>query len=148
MNFFSSHKIKASRSCTAFLLFLLVAFLCLAGCKDENITIEESFIAAFVEIRVAEHTYGIESPSAGLARRDILKKYGYTRESFIQKTNEILANDDMWIPFQKQVTDRIDSILDPDAYIKRVEAEKAAKEKTKKSKSPKPGKSKKEGADK
>lgn len=122
--------------------------MCITGCKDENVTIEESFIAAFVEIRVAEHTYGIESPSAGLARRDILKKYGYTRESFIQKTNEILANDDMWIPFQKQVTDRIDSILDPEAYIKRVEAEKAAKEKTKKSKSPKPGKSKKEGADK
>ncbi len=148
MNFFSSHKIKVSRSCTAFLLFLLTAFLCLAGCKDENITIEENFIAAFVEIRVAEHTYGIESPSAGLARRDILKKYGYTRESFIQKTNEILADDDMWIPFQKQVTDRIDSILDPEAYIKRIEAEKTAKEKTKKSKSPKPGKSKKEGADK
>lgn len=148
MRFSSNHKVKVSRSCTAFLLFLLVAFLCLAGCKDENISIEESFIAAFVEIRVAEHTYGIESPSAGLARRDILKKYGYTRESFIQKTNEILANDDMWIPFQKQVTDRIDSILDPEAYIKRVEAEKAAKEKTKKSKSSKPGKSKKEGADK
>jgi hypothetical protein len=46
-------------------------------------------------------------------RQDILKAAGYTREQFLAKTDEILNDERQWVPFQKAVNARIDSLLAP-----------------------------------
>ena len=48
-----------------------------------------------------------------LVRQDILNAAGYTREQFLAKTDEILNDERQWVPFQKAVTARIDSLLAP-----------------------------------
>ncbi len=62
-------------------------------------------------MRVAEQTYGGESSESRTARRDILKKYGYTREDFIKACDKVLDDEKRWISFQVAVSDRIDSLL-------------------------------------
>ena len=62
-------------------------------------------------MRVAEQIYGGDSPTARLARLDVLKKYGYTREEFLKATDKVLDDDKLWLPFQAAVSDRIDSLL-------------------------------------
>ncbi len=117
-----------------FLPILLAALLSVAlvACRDENPTVNEKFIAAFVEMRVIEQTYGADSPMCRLARADVLKKYGYTRESFMAESKKILENPSYWNPFQNRVLDHIDSTLDPESYIQKKEAEAKAKNKSKK----------------
>ena len=46
-----------------------------------------------------------------LVRRDVLKKYGYTREEFLKATDELLEDEKRWMPFQLAVSERIDSLL-------------------------------------
>lgn len=48
-----------------------------------------------------------------LVRQDALKAAGYTREQFLAKTDEILNDERQWVPFQKAVNARIDSLLTP-----------------------------------
>lgn len=88
-------------------------------------------MAAYVEMRAIEQAYGAESASARIVRRDILKKYGYTRETYLQMAERIRDDEFCWVPFQARVVDRIDSILDPEGFKKRKEEE-AAKAKKKK----------------
>ena len=65
----------------------------------------------FIELRVVELTYGKDSPTGRLVRQDALKAAGYTREQFLAKANDILDDERQWMPFQKAVTERIDSLL-------------------------------------
>lgn len=116
-----------------FLLFVGCVFFSLmfVGCKKENVKVDDKFVSAFVEMRVVEQTYGLESAVGGLARRNILKKYGYTRESFLAVSEKIKADKNFWLPFQNQVIDRIDSLLDPAEFIAKKIAEKEAAKKAK-----------------
>lgn len=114
-------------------LALCFSLIALWGCNDEAPTVEEKFVSAFVDMRVMETIYGADAPTTRIARKDILKKYGYTRESYLARVEEIKADERYWVPFQKQVVARVDSILDPEDFIKRKEME-AAKAKSKKKK--------------
>jgi len=112
---------------------LLAAFVVLVSCSDAEPTVDERFVDAFVDMRVVELVYGAESPMARLARRSVLEKYGYTRESFLEMSQKIQDDAHYWMPFQKRVVNRIDSILDPESFVKKKEEE-AAKEAAKKAK--------------
>ena len=94
-------------------LFLVVTFG-MGGCNGE-VSVDQEFVNLYVELRVAEMTYGKTSPTTRLVRQDALKAAGYTRESFLAKADEILSDERQWIPFQKAVTARIDSLLAPPA---------------------------------
>lgn len=125
----------------AFALGLCGILLVPCACKNENPNIDEKFIAAFVDMRVAEQMYGTTSPVTRMARNQTLKQYGYTRETFLAETNKILMDEDYWVPFQNRVVARLDSVLDPESFIKKKEEE-AAKAKTQKKKTPQPGEAK------
>lgn len=62
-------------------------------------------------MRVAEQLYGGDSPMGRLVRREVLKKYGYTREEFLKATDKVLDKGEGWMPFQMAVSERIDSLL-------------------------------------
>ena len=92
----------------ALVVFLLAGIL--FGCAQE-VTVDQKFVNLFVELRLAEMMYSKDSPSARTVRQDALKAAGYTREQFIAKTDEILNDERQWVPFQKAVNARIDSLL-------------------------------------
>ena len=94
-----------------FLLALLFAGL-FSGCSGE-VSVDQKFVNLFVELRVAELSYGKDSPQSRLVRQDALKAAGYTREQFLARTDEILNDERQWVPFQKAVNARIDSLLAP-----------------------------------
>ena len=89
---------------------LFAAFL-LAACSKEDIKPDMRLVEAFVEVRIIEQNYGAEAPAARLARQATLKKYGYTTETFTQACDAVLNDDAMWLPFERAVTERIDSLL-------------------------------------
>ena len=93
-----------------FAFFGAVSFALLA-CSDSPEKADERLVSAYVEMRVAEQTYGGESPFGRIARRDILTKYGYSREDFIKSVDKVLNDEKRWLVFQVAVTDRIDSLL-------------------------------------
>ena len=92
-------------------LFFSAAFG-MGGCSGE-VSVDQKFVDLFVELRVAEITYGKDSPMGRLVRQDILNAAGYTREHFLAKTDEILNDERQWVPFQKAVNARIDTLLTP-----------------------------------
>ena len=96
-----------------FPLALLLAAL-FSGCSGE-VSVDQEFVNLYVELRIAEMTYGKTSPMTRLVRQDALKAAGYTRESFLAKADEILGDERQWAPFQKAVNARIDSLLAPPA---------------------------------
>lgn len=116
----------------AFVLALAAA-VALVACKGASGYVDERFVDAFVEMRVIDQMYGAEAPMARLGRRAVLEKYGYTRESFLEASAKLQEDDTRWVPFQARVVDRVDSILDPESYVKRKEEE-AAKAAAKKAK--------------
>lgn len=122
------HVCKEMRLAVFFAMFFFVLF----GCSEISPSIDEKFVAAYVEMRIIEQSYDQGASEAGLARKEVLKKYGYTRESFIQKSNEILNDEKRWLPFQQLVKDRVDSLVDPADYKARKLAEKKSAEKKKK----------------
>ena len=70
---------------------LLLAEL-FSGCSGE-VTVDQKFVNLFVELRIAEMTYGKDSPTVRIVRQDALKAAGYTREQFLAKTEEILNDE-------------------------------------------------------
>ncbi len=105
------NKTMGARAVLAVALLLLSAFG-LVGCANE-VSVDQKFVDLFVELRVSEITYGKDSPMGRLVRQDALKAAGYTREQFLAKTDEILNDERQWVPFQKAVNARIDSLLAP-----------------------------------
>lgn len=105
------NKTMGARAVLAVALLLLSAFG-LVGCANE-VSVDQKFVDLFVELRVSEITYGKDSPMGRLMRQDALKAAGYTREQFLAKTDEILNDERQWVPFQKAVNARIDSLLTP-----------------------------------
>ncbi len=92
------------------LSFVVVTLACLVGCSGE-VSVDEKLVDTFVELRVVEATYGASSTVARMARQNILKRQGYTREEFLKKVDEVLDDEIMWVPFQKAVVARIDTLL-------------------------------------
>lgn len=117
------------------LAFSFMCALILAGCKGGEGSVDSRLVDTFVEIRVSDQMHGSQSPVAGLARQEILRKHGYTRESFLMELDKIDQDRSKWLPFQKRVVDVLDSTLDPEGYMARKEEErkkaKAAKSKGK-----------------
>lgn len=105
------NKTMGARAVIAVALLLFSVFA-MGGCSGE-VTVDQKFVDLFVELRVAEITYGKDSPMGRLVRQDALKAAGYTREQFLAKTDEILNDERQWVPFQKAVNARIDSLLTP-----------------------------------
>ena len=103
-------KIEAWNAGLRFVFLGAVAFA-LSACAESASKPDDKLVAAFVEMRVAEQVYGNDAPMARLVRRDIMTKYGYTREQFIKEVNKILDDEKRWIPFQLAVSDRVDSLL-------------------------------------
>lgn len=91
--------------------FFGAALLALVACSDSPEKADERLVSAFVEMRVAEQVYGGETPFGRIARRDVLTKYGYSREDFIKSMDKVLDDEKRWLVFQVAVTDRIDSLL-------------------------------------
>ncbi|MBR3070757.1 hypothetical protein [Fibrobacter sp.] len=91
--------------------FFGAALFAFVACSDSPEKADERLVAAFVEMRVAEQVYGGETPFSRIARRDILTKYGYSREEFIKSVDKVLDDERRWLVFQVAVTDRIDSLL-------------------------------------
>ena len=94
-----------------FAIAVLMSFVFFAGCTDREPKADERLVSAYVELRVVEQTYGGESPAARLARRTVLEKYGYDRESFTAACDKVLEDETQWVPFQRAVTERVDSLL-------------------------------------
>jgi len=92
------------------LVFFGVVAMIVCACSENAFKPDERLVAAFVEMRVVEQLYG-ETPEARLARRDILAKYGYSREDFIKEVEIILDDGKRWMPFEAAVSERIDSLL-------------------------------------
>ena len=112
---------------------LMFAAVLLVACFNDEPTVDERFVDAFVDMRAMEMMYGAQSPTTRVARREILQKYGYTQETFLAMSEKIQADEHYWLPFQKKVVNRLDSVLDPEAFVKKKEeeAEKAKKKKSK-----------------
>ena len=95
------------------LIIALAVLMCLqAGCDKKSPTLDERFVNTYTELLIAEQMYGKDSPSARLKRKAILDNAGYSREQFLKKADEILDDKDMWVPFQKAVIARLDSLIE------------------------------------
>lgn len=104
-------KVKGTRATAYRFAFAVLAAFLLAACSKEDIKPDMRLVEAFVEVRIIEQNYGAEAPAARLARQATLKKYGYTTETFTQACDAVLNDDAMWLPFERAVTERIDSLL-------------------------------------
>jgi hypothetical protein len=82
------------------------------GCEKKDPSVDQKFVNTYVDMLVVESIYGKTTPSAMVRRQEILKKAGYTRESFLKKSNDILDDKNMWVPFQKAVIARLDSLIE------------------------------------
>lgn len=92
-------------------LLSLAMLLFFSSCKDDEPKADENLVEAYVDIRVMEQSLGTESPESRLARRDILSKHGFTLESFKASIDVVLDDRNLWVPFQKAVVARIDTLL-------------------------------------
>ena len=106
-----SRKFICSMAMPLAMMFAAFQTSALVACSDSPEKADERLVAAFVEMRVAEQVYGGETPFSRIARRDILTKYGYSREEFIKSVDKVLDDERRWLVFQVAVTDRIDSLL-------------------------------------
>lgn len=83
----------------------------LASCEKKEPTVDENLVEAFVDIRAMEQVLGVDAPEARIARKDIIEKHGFTLESFKVSIDKVLEDKDLWLPFQKAVVARIDTLL-------------------------------------
>ena len=94
-------------------IFCLVTLACLqAGCEKKAPTVDQKLVNTYTELLIAEQMYGQDSPAARTKRKAILDSAGYSRDQFLKKTNAILDDKDMWIPFQKAVIERLDTLIE------------------------------------
>ncbi len=96
-----------------FWILALAALACLqAGCEKKEPTVDQKFVNTYTELLIVEQMYGSDSPKARLHRKAILDSAGYNRERFLKKANAILDDRDMWVPFQKAVIARLDTLIE------------------------------------
>ena len=94
-------------------IFCLAALACLqVGCEKKAPTVDQKLVNTYTELLIAEQMYGQDSPAARTKRKAILDSAGYSRDQFLKKTNAILDDRDMWVPFQKAVIERLDTLIE------------------------------------
>ena len=101
----------------------LLLFLA-TGCEKKEPSVDQKFVDAYVEILAAENVYGKNSVNTMVKRQQILKEFGYDRDTFLKKANKILEDKDMWVPFQKAVVARIDTLIERNNLERRVRHQK------------------------
>ena len=95
------------------LILGLVVLLCLqTGCEKKKKSVDEKFVSTYTGLLIVEQMYGKDTPTARLKRKTILNEAGSSREQFFTKVDEVLDDKDMWVPFQKAVIDRLDSLIE------------------------------------
>jgi hypothetical protein len=112
--------IKSSKSVAwRFLMILgLAALLCLqSGCDKKAPSVDQKFVNTYTELLIVEQMYGKDSPTARIKRKAILDSAGYSRDLFLKKANAILDDRDMWVPFQKAVIDRLDTLIEQNKTV-------------------------------
>lgn len=92
------------------LIALSFVVAAMVGCSNE-VSVDQNFVDTFVELRIVEVTYGPNSPMTRMTHRKVLEQHGYTLEKFLAKTDKILEDENMWVPFQKTVSARVDSLV-------------------------------------
>ena len=102
-----------------FLMILgLAALLCLQmGCDKKAPSVDQKFVNTYTELLIVEQMYGKDSPTARIKRKVILDSAGYSRDQFLKKANAILDDRDMWVPFQKAVIDRLDTLIEQNKTV-------------------------------
>ena len=96
----------------------LAALLCLQmGCDKKAPSVDQKFVNTYTELLIVEQMYGKDSPSARIKRKAILDSAGYSRDQFLKKANAILDDRDMWVPFQKAVIDRLDTLIEQNKTV-------------------------------
>jgi hypothetical protein len=91
----------------------LAALLCLQmGCDKKAPSVDQKFVNTYTELLIVEQMYGKDSPTARIKRKAILDSAGYSREQFLKKADAILDDRDMWVPFQKAVIERLDTLIE------------------------------------
>ena len=95
------------------LILGLATLLCLqSGCDKKAPSFDQKFVNTYTELLIVEQMYGKDSPTARIKRKIILDSAGYSRDQFLTKANSILDDRDMWVPFQKAVIDRLDTLIE------------------------------------
>ncbi len=102
-----------------FLMILgLTVLLCLQmGCDKKAPSVDQKFVNTYTELLIVEQMYGKDSPTARIKRKVILDSAGYSRDLFLTKANAILDDRDMWVPFQKAVIDRLDTLIEQNKTV-------------------------------
>ena len=80
------------------------------ACDEQKKMPSAEFVEAYIELRTATEQYGAR-PEAGLVRRGILQKHGFTRDSFNAEADRIRANYELWNAFEDSVIARIDTLV-------------------------------------
>jgi len=112
--------IKNSKSVAWRTLLILAFVVCLClqvGCDKKDPSVDPKFVNAYTELLIAEQMYGKDSPTARIKRKIILDSAGYSRDQFLKKANAILDDRDMWVPFQKAVIDRLDTLIEQNKTV-------------------------------
>lgn len=92
---------------TIFSLFLGASFL---GCsRSENFS--EKFLNAYIEMRIVSDMYN-SRPEAGIWRKAILKKYGYSEKSFRKEADDLRSDYEIWLQFQAEVLKKLDLLIE------------------------------------
>ncbi len=96
----------------------LTVLLCLQmGCDKKAPSVDQKFVNTYTELLIVEQMYGKDSPTARIKRKVILDSAGYSRDLFLTKANAILDDRDMWVPFQKAVIDRLDTLIEQNKTV-------------------------------
>jgi len=89
---------------------LALALLALCACKEKSIESNYDVLAlAYAELRMTMLEYG-ETEDGKAIRFQILEKHGFSTDSFEKKTEELKAEPEKWMKFQKTVVAILDSI--------------------------------------
>lgn len=100
---------RAGRAFAAVLLSLLC--VALAACEKTGPSVDSKLVATYIDIRAMEQSLGTDSPEARIARKSIVEQHGYTVESYKAAIDKVLDDDASWVPFQRAVIARIDTLI-------------------------------------
>jgi len=97
---------------------VILALLALCACKKkDDASAYDSLALAYAELRVAMYEFG-ETENGRVIRFQILEKYGFSTESFEEKTEELKKEPDKWMNFQKKVIAILDTTGKSDTIAK------------------------------
>lgn len=94
-----------------FLPILFAGIWLLLSCERTDV-VDSEMVNLYVDLRVASEEYG-NTDEARIARQNLMRQSGYSAEQFSRKVEEIRANPELWMKFQNEVVDRLDSLRNP-----------------------------------